>query len=94
MQRAIMGGGFTSVTTMANLLRFGDDVGDPIHIVLIDQQPAIGEGAAYRTNDPKHLLSVPAARMSVWPDQPNNFLAYAQSKDPSVGPDDFLPRKI
>lgn len=91
---AIIGGGFTGGMTMANLLRFGEQSGMPLHIALIDRQPAMGDGVAYRTNDGRHLLNVPANRMSAWADRPDDFLRFAQSKDSSAGPHDFLPRKI
>lgn len=91
---AIIGGGFTGVMAMANLLRFGRESEAPLHIVLIDRLPATGDGIAYRTNDARHLLNVPASRMSAWPDRPEDFLNFARSKDPAAGPDDFLPRKI
>jgi len=91
---AIVGGGFTGLMALANLLRFGNDSAMPLHIVLIDRQPAMGEGIAYRTNDARHLLNVPAGRMSAWPDLPESFLNYARTKNPSAGPYDFLPRKI
>jgi uncharacterized NAD(P)/FAD-binding protein YdhS/predicted metal-dependent enzyme (double-stranded beta helix superfamily) len=91
---AIIGGGFTGLMALANLVRFGNEGDAPLHFVLIDRQAAIGEGVAYRTTDARHLLNVPAGRMSAWPDRPDHFLAFAQSKNPSVGPDDFLPRKI
>lgn len=90
---AIIGGGLTGVMTMANLLRFGNDT-EPLHIVLIDRQAAIGEGVAYRTTDPRHLLNVPAKGMSVWPDRPEDFLSFARSLDPSILPDSFLPRRM
>jgi uncharacterized NAD(P)/FAD-binding protein YdhS len=91
---AIVGGGFTGLMTMANLLRFGQDETAPLHILLIDRQPAAGDGAAYRTTDARHLLNVPAYGMSAWPDRPDDFVAFARTKDPSVSPDDFLPRRI
>jgi uncharacterized NAD(P)/FAD-binding protein YdhS len=91
---AIIGGGFTGTMTLANLLRFGGQSEFPLHIVLIDRQPAIGEGVAYRTNDGRHLLNVSADRMSAWPDRPDDFLAFARGLDPAAGPGDFLPRKI
>jgi uncharacterized NAD(P)/FAD-binding protein YdhS/predicted metal-dependent enzyme (double-stranded beta helix superfamily) len=91
---AIIGGGFTGTMTLANLLRFGGELKSPLHIVLVDRQPAIGEGVAYRTNDVRHLLNVPAAKMSAWPDGPDDFLAFARQLDPSVNPGDFLPRRI
>jgi uncharacterized NAD(P)/FAD-binding protein YdhS/predicted metal-dependent enzyme (double-stranded beta helix superfamily) len=91
---AIIGGGFTGLMALANLIRFGNEADLPLHIVLIDRQPAVGEGIAYRTTDSRHLLNVPARGMSAWPDLPEDFLAFARSKDPSVGPNDFLPRRI
>jgi uncharacterized NAD(P)/FAD-binding protein YdhS len=91
---AIVGGGFTGLMVLANLLHYTESTSQSLHVVLIDRQPAPGEGVAYRTVDGQHLLNVPASRMSAWPDSPDDFLRYAQSKDPSVCPNDFLPRKI
>ncbi len=91
---AIVGGGFTGLMTLSNLLRFGSQSDTPLHIVLIDRQPAAGEGSAYRTVDERHLLNVPASRMSAWPDMPDDFLSFAQKSNPWIRPGDFLPRKI
>jgi uncharacterized NAD(P)/FAD-binding protein YdhS/predicted metal-dependent enzyme (double-stranded beta helix superfamily) len=91
---AIIGGGFTGLMTLANLLRFGNGSATPLHLVFIDRQTAIGEGVAYRTTDARHLLNVPAGRMSAWPDIPNDFLEFARSKDPSANPTDFLQRRM
>lgn len=91
---AIIGGGFTGAMTLANLLRFGNTTNAPLHVVMIDRQAAIGEGVAYRTDDERHLLNVPASRMSAWPDRPDDFLNFARSNDRTVQPGDFLPRKI
>jgi uncharacterized NAD(P)/FAD-binding protein YdhS len=90
---AILGGGFTGAMTLANLLRHSNARKVPLHVVMIDRQAAIGEGIAYRTNDSRHLLNVPASRMSAWPDRPDDFLNFAQSNDPAVRAGDFLPRK-
>jgi len=91
---AILGGGFTGTMTFANLLRFGSEVPSPFHVVMIDRQPAFGEGIAYRTNDSRHLLNVPAGRMSAWPDRPDDFMHFAQAWEPAVKSGDFLPRRI
>ena len=91
---AIVGGGFTGLMTLANLLRFGSKLETPLHIVLIDRQPAAGEGSAYRTVDGRHLLNVPANRMSAWPDIPDDFFLFAQKRNPLARPSDFLPRKM
>ena len=91
---AIVGGGFTGTMVMANLFRFATSERLPLHIILIDRQSTIGEGTAYRTSDACHLLNVPVARMSAWPDRPDDFLCFARKWNPSVQPDDFLPRRF
>ncbi len=91
---AIIGGGFTGAMTLANLIRHAPSDKGPYHFILVDRLPAVGEGAAYRTNDVRHLLNVSAAGMSAWPDRSEDFLNFARAGDPSVQPGDFLPRKL
>ncbi|WP_164981343.1 FAD/NAD(P)-binding protein [Silvibacterium dinghuense] len=91
---AIIGGGFTGTMVLANLIRQAASASRPMHFVLIDRQPAPGDGVAYRAVDGRHVLNVPAGRMSAWPDLPEDFLHYAQSKNPAIGAHDFLPRKM
>lgn len=86
----IVGGGYSGVMVAAHVLRTAKE---PVHVTLFDRQASLGEGPAYRTVDARHLLNVPAARMSAWPDRPDDFLAWARGRDASVGPYDFLPRK-
>jgi uncharacterized NAD(P)/FAD-binding protein YdhS len=90
----IIGGGFTGTMTLANLLRQAHKSPAPLRIIIIDRQPAFGEGIAYRTNDLRHLLNVPVEKMSAWPDRPDDFLDFARTTDSSVKPGDFLPRKL
>jgi len=90
----IIGGGFTGTMTLAHLLRETEKSSTPLRLVLIDRQPAVGEGIAYRTNDSRHLLNVPVEKMSAWPDRPDDFLNFARAGNPSIKPGDFLPRKL
>lgn len=53
----------------ANLARRG------ISSVLIDCTGRTGLGAAYSTNDPVHLLNIPAEAMGAWADAPEDFAA-------------------
>jgi uncharacterized NAD(P)/FAD-binding protein YdhS len=91
---AIIGGGFSGAMALANLLRLGNKSTLRLHIVLIDRQPSVGEGIAYRTKDERHLLNVPANRMSAWGDAPGDFFDFAKAKNPAVTGYDFLPRRI
>lgn len=64
---AIVGGGFSGTMTALQLARRG------IGAVLIDGSGRTGRGVAYSTSDPAHVLNVPAAKMSAWPDQVDHF---------------------
>jgi len=88
---AVIGGGFSGTMVAAHLVRQARSF--PLHVVLFDRQSAIGEGAAYRTPDALHLLNVPAAGMSAWPDRPGDFLNWTRSRSADVAPYDFLPRQ-
>lgn len=88
----IVGGGFSGAMVATQLVRKTARTGAPVHIVILDRQTSIAEGAAYRTADAAHLLNVPASDMSAWPDQPEDFLEWARCRDPSVGAYTFLQR--
>ena len=64
---AIVGGGFSGTMTAANLARRG------IGSILIEANGRAGLGAAYSTNDPAHLLNIPAETMGAWADDPEDF---------------------
>ena len=60
-------------------------------ITLIDASGRPGTGAAYGTDDPTHLLNVPAPRMSAWPDDPDHFCRWLDER--AVTPaESFAPR--
>jgi uncharacterized NAD(P)/FAD-binding protein YdhS len=64
---AIVGGGFSGTILAAKLARLG------IGSVLIDGSGRTGQGVAYSTTEPAHLLNVRAEGMSAWEDDPNHF---------------------
>lgn len=89
---AIIGGGFTGVAVAAQVLRKS---GGAVSVVLIEKGAQIGRGVAYGTQCEEHLLNVRAKNMSAFPDDPEHFLRWARSNyDPTVTPDDFLPRLV
>jgi len=88
---AIIGSGFCGTVVATNLLRSADG---PLRIVLIERSTTVGCGAAYTSRDYPFLLNVPAARMSATTAAPLQFLEFAQTRVPTAGPDDFLPREL
>ena len=88
----MVGGGFSGAMTAAQLLSKARRAGLTLEVVIVERGGAIGEGVAYATRDGAHLLNVPAARMSAWPDRTEDFLEWARRRDPQVGGYDFLPR--
>lgn len=93
----VIGGGVSGTLVCVHLLRLARA---GTQITLIERAPPIGRGVAYGTTNPEHLLNVPAARMSVWPDDPEHFLRWVAERSGRLGyPDavsgsDFLPRAI
>jgi uncharacterized NAD(P)/FAD-binding protein YdhS/predicted metal-dependent enzyme (double-stranded beta helix superfamily) len=89
----VVGGGFSGSMTAAQLLRRAHETGQRLRVVVVERRGAVGEGVAYGTRDLNHLLNVPAGRMSAWPDRPDDFLHWAQSRNPKARSTDFLPRQ-
>ena len=93
----IIGGGCAGTLVAAQLLR---QAKEDCTIRLIERSGTPGRGVAYGTNCSEHLLNVPAAKMSAWPDDPEHFLRWAQERAGQLGfpdevrPGDFLPRQI
>ena len=84
---AIVGGGAAGVLTAIHFRRSKPEA----QITLIDTSGRPGTGAAYGTNDPTHLLNVPAQRMSAWPDDPDHFCRWLDER--AVTPlESFAPR--
>jgi uncharacterized NAD(P)/FAD-binding protein YdhS len=67
---AIVGGGFAGVMTAVQLLR---TLPHPHEVVLFERSDRFARGQAFATKFPCHLLNVPAARMSAFPDKPADF---------------------
>lgn len=103
----IVGAGFSGTMLAAQLLR--EAPAGALRIVLVTrptpttqqgrQSGALARGLAYGTDSPDHLLNVPAARMSAWPAQPDDFVrflrdqgaAFAHATDPLLDAR-FVPR--
>ena len=78
---AIVGAGFAGTMVAVQLARRG------LAVTLIGRGDQIGRGVAYSTEDAAHLLNIPAAKMSAWPDRPDDFVTKT-----GVDPEAYVPR--
>src|ERR1700759_1816177 len=88
---AIVGGGVSGTLTAFQLVRQGI----PARVILIDKRPGFGLGLAYSTPSLRHLLNVPAGKISALPDQPDHFLHWLRKNhDPAATEKTFAPRAV
>ncbi len=80
---AIIGGGFSGSLLAVHLLR---RLSADCRVHLIERRSGFGQGMAYSTGNPNHLLNVPAGRMSAFADQPNHFVDWLAAQ-PDVAPE-------
>ncbi len=96
---AIIGAGFSGSILAVQLLRgLGRDPGADLHIDLIGKR-GFARGLAYSTTSERHLLNVPAGKMSAFPAEPDHFLNWLRSHaelvgDSQIKPTSFVPRLI
>lgn len=93
---AIIGGGFTGATAAWNLACGGHD----LHVLVFEPRDRLGAGVAYDTDEPVHRINVPAARMSIDPEQPDDFANWlaetgyaATDADASTPDGNLFPRR-
>ena len=88
---AIIGAGVSGTLTALHLIQQGT----PANVILIDQRPDFGLGLAYSTPSLRHLLNVPAGKISALPDQPDHFLNWLRENDyPAATEETFAPRAV
>ncbi len=87
----LVGSGFSGTLVAVHLLRHRG--ARPPRIVLIERNPGRrARGVAYGTRRHAHLLNVPVAKMSAFPDMPEHFHEWARRREPDTPPTAFLPR--
>ncbi|MGZ3458217.1 MAG: FAD/NAD(P)-binding protein [Archangium sp.] len=86
----IVGGGASGTLLAAQLLR---NASGSLRVALLERTERVGPGLAYSTQSPSHLLNVPAAKMSAFPDDPEHFLRWMRRVEPATGPGDFVQRR-
>ncbi len=88
---AIIGGGVSGALTAYHLRQKSSDV----RIVVIDPRPEIGLGLAYSTPSLRHLLNVPAGKISALPNDPDHFLRWLRvHHDAYATASTFAPRAV
>ncbi|WP_213804790.1 FAD/NAD(P)-binding protein [Granulicella sp. dw_53] len=88
---AIIGGGVSGALTALHLTQQHVQA----RIVVIDPRAELGLGLAYSTPSLRHLLNVPAAKISALPDDPNHFLTWLRANhDASATHETFAPRAV
>lgn len=87
----VIGGGASGALTAYHLLLQGV----VSHVTIIDPNPSLGLGLAYRTPSLCHLLNVPAGKISALSSQPNHFLNWLRIHyDANATSATFAPRAI
>ncbi len=88
----IIGGGLSGAITAVNLMRQSRT---ELKIVIIEKSPnEIGRGLAYSTNNPQHLLNVPAGKMSCLYDDPEHLMSFLTERKHNYSNTSFIPRKL
>lgn len=82
----IVGGGASGILVAMNLALNSKK---PLSIVIADPRRTLGQGLAYSSQEPSHLLNVPAGRMSALVDNPDHFCQWS-----GLSTDAFAQRKI
>ncbi len=90
---AIVGGGASGTIMAAHLLRMGSPA---LWVTLIEKRDAFGEGLAYSTSLPEHLLNVSAMGMSALADDPEHFQRWIVRQGLSEGETHphYVPRSV
>lgn len=90
MNIVVVGAGFSGTMVAVHLAR---QMRVRLSVTLIERTGRFGAGVAYATPFACHLLNVPAARMSAFPDDPHHFLRWASGQHPGVRPETFVSRQ-
>jgi uncharacterized NAD(P)/FAD-binding protein YdhS len=91
MRIVIVGGGVSGYLLLMNLIKLQKTAAE---IVLLEKESLERVGLAYSTNEDFHLLNVPAAGMSAFPEERSHFVNWLLDNGYDYPPTAFVPRKI
>lgn len=89
---AVIGAGFSGTMVAAQLLR--RHYSTACRVVLINRSGPMARGVAYGTSSSRHVLNVPAGRMSAFPDDEEHFLRFVRTQIPEADGGTFAPRRL
>jgi uncharacterized NAD(P)/FAD-binding protein YdhS len=84
----IVGGGLSGAGVAFHLARSGAFQRTPI--LVFEPRARLGPGLAYDTQDPAHRINVPASRMSLMPDDLEQFQRWIVENDAVAGDEDAM----
>ena len=70
---AVIGAGFSGTLAAVHLVRMSAGT---VSVALIEKRKRFARGVAYATEDPSHLLNVPAGKMGAYAQDPEHFLRW------------------
>lgn len=81
---AIIGGGFTGASLALHLGCYAER---PIHVAVFEPRGRLGFGVAYGTKNSLHRINVPAEKMNIFSNSPDDFLIWARDETDVVKKD-------
>lgn len=85
----VVGSGFSAIAVTCNLLEL---LPREARVAVIGDDPGFGRGTAYRSELYLHRLNVPAGRMSLFADRPNDFSEWLKTRNIPLSTGDFASR--
>src|SRR4051794_26422775 len=74
----VIGGGFCGAAFAIHCARQAQDLSGAAEIIIVEPRAELGQGLAYGSEDPVHRVNVPAALMTMFPEEPLHFEAWLQ----------------
>ena len=79
----VIGGGASGVSVVNSLVEelTKEGIGKLVQINIVERTGEFGQGDAFGTKNPEHILNVPSGGMSAIPGSPDNFTEYLNNRD-------------
>jgi uncharacterized NAD(P)/FAD-binding protein YdhS len=89
----VIGGGGAGTLTAARLLDEAARRRRAVSVTVVEPRAELGRGVAFSAADGRHLLNVPAFKMSAYPEDGGHFLDWMCAQGHDVDEADFVPRQ-